>query len=75
MPHLPKLHQIDPQIHLVTPVARIFPRVYMGGTGHNLSKIASFVGDVYNLDDSFGIFLSGCMFFVLYNYLSYIVLG
>ena len=70
-----KFHQIDPQIHLVTPVEGIFPRVYLSGTRHNLSKIASFVGDLYILDDYFGIFLSGCMFCCVYNHLSYILIG
>ena len=54
-----KYHQIDPQIHLVNPLGGIFLRVCMIVTEHNLSKIGPFVGDVYNLDYSFNIFLSG----------------
>ena len=55
-------HQIYPQIHFVILVADIFPRVYMSGTGHNMFNIGPFLGAVLNLNDSFSIFLSGCMF-------------
>ena len=39
-------HQIDPQIHVVTPVAGIFIRVYMSGTEQYMFKIGPFVGNV-----------------------------
>ena len=72
--HLPKVSENISSNSVSNPSTRYFSEFFFSGTGHNLFNIFPFVFDVYNIDDSFIIILSGSMLCGLHQQLSRIEL-